>query len=415
MRTKRNLFLLAALLIVSAAAWGVVGAQDATPAATPETETAQTTEARPFLGVLLEESESGVVVSQVTEGSAAADAGLKAGDVITAVNGTAVASVTEVADAIKALAVGDEVTIDVTRAGETVSVTATLGAYPSSEFAIPGLPSRHGNLGALQLGEMGIEYDAEAKTYTITSLSEDSALYEAGLREGDVINTVDDQAYDQAGLLQYLISLEDDATVTLNVTRDGAAQDIQLPARDLTALFIPGGFNFRFGGSEMPRGFQNMIPGMQGGMLANGWLGVSFTTLDADTAAANNVTVTDGALIKEVAEGSPAAEAGLQAGDVVTAVNGEAVDAEHTLRDRMIAYEAGDVVTLTVLRNGDTMEVEATLAEPQMQQFDMSQLGDLFQHGMPFDFGGRDGNGGFHFQIPVPAQPEAPAATGANM
>lgn len=414
MRTKRNLFLLAALLIVSAAAWGVVGAQDATPA-TPETETAQTTEDRPFLGVLLEESESGVVISQVSEGSAAADAGLKAGDVITAVNGTAVSSASEVADAIKALAVGDEVTIDVTRDGETVSVTATLGAYPSNEFTVPGLPPHRGNLGALQLGEMGIEYDAEAKTYTITSLSEDSALYEAGLRQGDVINTVDDQAYDQVGLLQYLISLEDDATVTLNVTRDGAAQDIELPARDLTALFIPGGFNFRFGGSEMPRGFQNMMPGMQGGMLANGWLGVSFTTLDADTAAANNVTVTDGALIKEVAEDSPAAAAGLQVGDVVTAVNGEAVDAEHTLRDRMIAYEAGDVVTLTVLRNGATMEIEATLAEPQVQQFDMSQLGDLFQHGMPFDFGGRDGNGGFHFQIPVPPQPEAPAAAGANM
>jgi S1-C subfamily serine protease len=74
-------------------------------------------------------------------------------------------------------------------------------------------------------------------------------------------------------------------------------------------------------------------------------------------------------LITEVVEGSPAAEAGLQVGDIVTAVDGDRVDFEHTLRDRLFAYEPGDTVTLDVLRDGETLQIQVTLGEPQMGGF----------------------------------------------
>jgi S1-C subfamily serine protease len=405
--------MMVAVLAFGVAAWGVVGAQDATeePTAEATAETGTTTEAipapdmtaeaqpsapdRPFLGVLLQETADGVTVAEVREGSPAADAGLQAGDIITAVNGTDVASNSEVAAAIGELAVGDDVTLDITRNGDAQTITATLGAAPL-ETPSPVPPQgprgdREGRGGRA----LGLEYNAEDQSWTITRLSEDSPLYAVGLRENDVITGIDGSTYDLPALAEYLNSLDADATVTLNVTRDGATQDIQIAASDLKGLFGPG---MGFGGilrdgmgrngnlPNMPDGFMDMLPMFQMA-YGNGRLGLSFQTIDEQVAADNSLSVTDGALVQAVDEGSAAAEAGIQAGDVITAVNGEPVDAERTLRDRMIAYEAGDTVTLSILRDGETMDVQATLTEPEMGDFN-----GMFPNMMPFDFGGGSDN-----------------------
>ena len=411
MRNKRLSMVMASGLMVSAAVWGAVGAQDATPTA-PATETgaageaapvapesdaaAQALSERPFLGVMLEAGEDGVTVAQVLDGSAAAAAGLQVGDVITSVNGTPVTSASEISDIISALAVGDEVSIEVARDGETVTVNAELGAMPQEDFNTPGLPRNRGERG---MRELGLEYNTDAGTWTITRLSEDSSLYADGLREGDVINSIDGNTYTLETLIPYLASLEQDATVTLNIIRDGAAQDIQVSAQDFA-----GSFSFGFNRGNLPDEFRNMMPMFQS--MFGGRLGLSFENLDADVAAENNLSVTDGALVKEVVADSPAAEAGVQAGDVITAVNGEAVDAEHTLRDRISAYEPGDVVTLTVIRDGDTQELTATLGEPEM-----GDMSSFFDGAFPFNFGGRGGE--FRFEVPAPAAPDA--APAANM
>ena len=390
MRTKRNLLVMAAVLVFGVAVWGVVAAQDATEEPTAEPSTTEvapdTTTARPFLGVLLEEGDDGVSIAEVTEGSAAADADLQVGDVITAVNGSEVTTVKEVADAISALAVGDEVSLDITRDGEAMTVTATLGAAPD-------MPSGQGPRGGRNsFGDrmFGLEYNAEDQSWTITRLSEDNPLYAAGLRENDVITGIDGNTYDLRGLAEYLSTLEDDATVTINIERDGEAQDIQISVSDLKGLFIPGmGFGVLrgdFGRDNLPEGFLDMLPMFQG-MYGNGRLGLSFETIDEQVAADNSLTVTEGALVQSVEEGSAAAEAGVQEGDVITAVNGEAVDEEHTLRDRMIAYEAGDTVTLTVLRDGESMDLQATLTEPEMGDFR-----GMFEDMIPFDFGRSNGS-----------------------
>ncbi len=68
----------------------------------------------------------------IQPGSPAAKAGLQAGDVITAVNGTHVASVNEFVATIANYAPGNTVTLTVNRSGQTKSVKLTLGAQPAS-------------------------------------------------------------------------------------------------------------------------------------------------------------------------------------------------------------------------------------------------------------------------------------------
>src|SRR6476661_4449369 len=61
-----------------------------------------------------------------------------------------------------------------------------------------------------------------------------------------------------------------------------------------------------------------------------------------------------------VVAGGPAAQAGLQAGDIVTAVDGTALDATHPLDLVMSQHAPGDTVTLDVLRGGQTLQLQVT-------------------------------------------------------
>ena len=69
---------------------------------------------------------SGVMVASITPGSAAAKAGLKAGDVITAVNGKAVSSPNELVQALSAGAGTHDVNLTIVRDKKETSLTATL-------------------------------------------------------------------------------------------------------------------------------------------------------------------------------------------------------------------------------------------------------------------------------------------------
>ncbi|RME32293.1 MAG: PDZ domain-containing protein [Thermoflexia bacterium] len=68
-----------------------------------------------------------------------------------------------------------------------------------------------------------------------------------------------------------------------------------------------------------------------------------------------------GAEIQEVIPGSPAAEAGLQVGDIIRAVNGERVTAARPLAEILASYRPGDRVTLTVEREGKELSIRVTL------------------------------------------------------
>ena len=64
-----------------------------------------------------------------------------------------------------------------------------------------------------------------------------------------------------------------------------------------------------------------------------------------------------------VLDGSGDGKAGLQAGDIITAVNGTAVSGSEALKAAVQDCKAGDKVTFSVYRDGDTVELEITLDE----------------------------------------------------
>jgi putative serine protease PepD len=94
------------------------------------------------------------------------------------------------------------------------------------------------------------------------------------------------------------------------------------------------------------------------GKVTHAFLGVT----PQDGSASDGSATRAGAEVVSVGEGTPAAEAGLRAGDVVTAVDGERVDSALSLVGQVRERSVGDKVTLTVLRDSGTIEVEVTLA-----------------------------------------------------
>ena len=146
-------------------------------------------------------------------------------------------------------------------------------------------------------------------------------------------------------------------------------------------------FQLPFGGFSLPRPmpFEGEIPPEFSAPKA--FLGVRFEPINAELAKDENLSVTEGAIIREVVEDSPAAKAGLQVGDVVTAVDGEPVDAEHTLRDRVGAHAPNDSIELTVLRGGETLSVDVTLGERKGIDVDGFQFRVPSDGSAPFFFG----------------------------
>ncbi|WP_046113477.1 Do family serine endopeptidase [Aquincola tertiaricarbonis] len=94
-------------------------------------------------------------------------------------------------------------------------------------------------------------------------------------------------------------------------------------------------------------------------------LGVVIQDLSAPLAESFGLPRPDGALVAQVAPGSPAAAAGLKAGDVITQVNGEAIERSGTLSSRIGLSSPGDKVKLQVWRDKAAREVEVKLARAE--------------------------------------------------
>jgi len=91
------------------------------------------------------------------------------------------------------------------------------------------------------------------------------------------------------------------------------------------------------------------------------FLGIRYADLNPQLSMENSLPVVQGSLITEVLARTAADQAGLQAQDIILAVDGQMVDDAHPLRQLLLEHRVGEDVTLTVIRNSDKFDLTVTL------------------------------------------------------
>jgi len=103
------------------------------------------------------------------------------------------------------------------------------------------------------------------------------------------------------------------------------------------------------------------------GHAVHPFLGISYVPLNQAIAQQLGITAKAGVVVARVVQGSPAATAGLQPRDAITAVDGTVLTDDSTFAQLLNAHKVGDSVALTVLRGKQTLQLKATLAEQPTQ------------------------------------------------
>lgn len=231
---------------------------------------------------------------------------------------------------------------------------------------------------------------------------ENSPAAAAGLKDGDVILRFNGEEITSTRKLTRLIGeVAPDHQAKITISRAGREQDITATlGKRPEPKFADGNFLLRtpmppmpdlkeFRRGEMPRVFT--VPGGEGRTFM--WkagegrqIGVGVTPLTKQLAA--HYGVESGALINEVRENSPAAKAGLKAGDIIVEVDGKAVKGDLDIVKAINAKKEGDV-QLTIMRNGSRQTMTVT---PEKSK------------GSGFVFESEDNDNGLFTTSPIPNQ-----------
>src|SRR5215216_3653563 len=104
---------------------------------------------------------------------------------------------------------------------------------------------------------------------------------------------------------------------------------------------------------------------IQKGYFARPYMGISFQPINPEIAAQYDLPAQWGVYITKVADNSPASQAGLQQGDIITKVGDVALDETHSYVNTLFTYKPGDQITLEVVRGNKNIQVPITLGEAQ--------------------------------------------------
>jgi len=130
-----------------------------------------------------------------------------------------------------------------------------------------------------------------------------------------------------------------------------------------TAIFSPDGGSVGVGFAVPSRMARPVIEDLrEGGEVERAWLGVRIQEVTPDLAEGLGLDTAKGALVASVAEGSPAARAGVQPRDVIVGFAGEPVPEMRMLPRMVSRMPVGAKVSVTVVRDGERRELTADLA-----------------------------------------------------
>ena len=99
------------------------------------------------------------------------------------------------------------------------------------------------------------------------------------------------------------------------------------------------------------------------GHVARPYLGIRWAWISPQVAMLNRLPLKYGVYLREVSRGGPAAEAGLEPGDIITALDGVELDGNHPFINELLKHEPGETVEVTFWRDGETRQTEVILEE----------------------------------------------------
>ncbi len=264
----------------------------------------------------------------------------------------------------------------------------------------------------------------------IVSVANETPAAEAGLARGDILLAIDGDRVNTAAELRHVILMQDPGdTLELTVKRGEEELTLTVTLADQDGYPLLGvSAEVSIGQRQMTRRGRSFgTPGFGRAPFMERFRGMDRFSVVPGT----------GAMISDVLEGSPAAEAGLLAGDLITSVGETAITGMGDLADAIASHSPGDEVELTVERDGEAISLTVALgAHPDDEakafigvriapghhfRMDMegSELDRRRQHGGRFGFGlphwGRFNNLPFASGVPEGAlvmgvQDEGPAS-----
>jgi serine protease Do len=214
------------------------------------------------------------------------------------------------------------------------------------------------------MGRYGLR---EVRGTGITSVIKESPAEKAGLKKDDVILRFDGETVTSVRKLNRLVSeVAPDQTVRLNISRGGSEQEVAVTIgkRKDYSNFLGDlqGVDRMIGPRGGIWGREGDGPGKDGFVFAfgnNRRIGISTTQLTKQLAEYFGVADGTGVLVTSVGDDSPAAKAGIKAGDIITAVDGEKLDSAGDLSRAINKTKDGDV-TLTITRNKSQRTITVT-------------------------------------------------------
>ncbi|MGO9308893.1 MAG: PDZ domain-containing protein [Spirochaetia bacterium] len=294
-------------------------------------------------------TDAGVLVIAVQPGSPAEKAGVARGDIILEANGTAVNDGAALRQAVAGRAAGDTLSVKLRHGDAEKTLAMTIGTQDGHPWiGILSLPGRGagmigggdfgmrgpGDFGHGMRGEDGYRALFAAEGAPLENVTTAGPAEKAGLKKGDLILSVDGTTVDARNQLGDLISAKKPGdTVTLSVISAG-----QAAARDVKATL---GKNPDKDAPFLGVQYVPAPPRLTGGMQRLG--------------------MRPGALVVDVAAGSPASRAGIQPRDVVVKIDGAAVTAPPQVVDEVSTHKPGDTIVITVLRGADGTATDCTV------------------------------------------------------
>ncbi len=262
------------------------------------------------------DEDEGVMISQVVDDGPAAKAGFEDGDVILKFDGKAIESFGDLNKAMKKTSPGDKVAIEILHNGKRQTAEVELGEAEKNSFTY------------------SMNSDSNAPDVEFFSEGEHDVMVMGGKHGSHTRSWTDEDGHTKV--------------IVMSGDEDGDHENVWFSEDGVTVDLVMK--NMAFGSDR-------------------GFMGVELDDLNDQLGEYFGIEDGEGALVSKVRDDSPAAAAGLKAGDVIISVNGESVEDSGEVHEAMNDTEPAQEIEVKVVRKGKSKTLKVTLGEMPEGEF----------------------------------------------